>query len=187
MEPSVNAALADRLRSLRAARGWTLERFAEVSGVSRAMISKIERGEVSPTATILARLAQGLGMTLASLFTPLQATPDPLLRWEDQQDWRDPESGYVRRNVSPPGTKAELVYVTFPAGARVVFDNASGTQGFEQQVWLLEGEMALTVGDRTLRLGTGDTLAMSLDAPLVFHNPSDHPARYVVVIMPRHA
>jgi transcriptional regulator with XRE-family HTH domain len=185
MENDLNRALAETLRSMRLSRGWTLDRFAEASGVSRAMISKVERCEVSPTAAILARLAAGLQTSLASLFAAEPGAHENLCRWEDRQDWTDPESGYVRRNVSPAGATADIVYVSFPAKARVVFDNHRRSEGIEQQVWVLEGEMELTVGGRPQRLSVGDCLTMSLDEPIVFHNPGDVAARYVVVLSRR--
>lgn len=187
MEINVNHGLAERLKLARSGRGWTLEHFAEASGVSRAMISKIERGEVSPTASVLARLAAGLGTSMASLFPPPNARLAPLSRWEDQSDWRDPASGYVRRNVSPAGATAEIVYVTFPPGERVVFDNYTASKEIEQQVWVLEGEIEMTIGAEVTLLGTGDCLLMRLDQPITFHNPGDSPARYAVILSRRHS
>ena len=182
MEDGVKTDLAQQLKERRLARGWTLEQLADQSGVSRAMISKIERGEASPTAVVLARLAAGFGVTLASLFSSARTAAAPLLRWEDQQSWQDPASGYVRRNVSPAGTAAEIVYVNFPAGARVVFDNAAAANQIEQQVWILEGQMHITAGAVSAELGTGDSFVMGLDAPITFHNPGEVEARYVVVL-----
>jgi transcriptional regulator with XRE-family HTH domain len=175
--------LAHRIKAARTGRNWTLEQFSEASGVSRAMISKIERGEVSPTAAVLARLAAGLGTSLASLFSDA-AQLSPLSRAADQPVWVDPETGYARRNISPacaPGA-AEIVDVVFPPGGRVMFDNALGWQGIAQQIWVLDGQMEMTVGDETTHLSAGDCLFMRLDKPLVFHNPGDKPARYAVVL-----
>jgi transcriptional regulator with XRE-family HTH domain len=185
MEIDINQSLAERLKSARAERAWTLEQFADASGVSRAMISKIERGEVSPTASVLARLAAGLGTSMASLFPAPSAAIAPLSRWEDQRDWRDPASGYVRRNVSPTGAASEIVYVTFPSGARVVFDNYTASKSIEQQVWVLEGELEMTIGTTVTLLGTGDCLLMGLDQPITFHNPGESATRYVVVLSRR--
>lgn len=184
MESGISQPLSLRLKAARMERGWTLDRFAGASGVSRAMISKIERGEVSPTAATLARLAAGLGVSLASLFQDAAAVGTPVARAADQPVWTDPETGYRRRNVSPPGAQgaAEIVDVTFPPGGRVVFDNALGWHGVVQQVWILEGRMEMTVGEETTPLAPGDCLFMRLDRPLVFHNPGDVPARYAVVL-----
>src|SRR5258708_40060647 len=98
----MDAHLAERLRALRTAAGLTLEALAESAGVSRSMISLIERGESSPTANVLDRLAAGLGVTLASLFdrTP-KAAASPLARRADQVTWTGPATGYGRRNRSP--------------------------------------------------------------------------------------
>jgi transcriptional regulator with XRE-family HTH domain len=186
MDHDVNHRLAERLKQARSARGWTLEQFAEASGVSRAMISKIERAEVSPTAAVLARLAAGLGTSMASLFPAPRSAPDRLSRWDDQSDWQDPASGYIRRNVSPAGAAAEIVYVTFPAGGRVVFDTYTAPHDIEQQVWVLEGEIEMGIGPQVTRLGTGDCLLMRLDQPITFHNPGDSAARYIVVLSKNH-
>src|SRR5260221_8703246 len=120
-EPDLNQRIARRARELRAARGLTLDALAERSGVSRSMISRIERGESSPTAVLLERLATGLSVPLASLFEAPAASPEPIARRADQVQWRDPASGYVRRNVSPGGfaSPIRIVEVEFPAGARV--------------------------------------------------------------------
>src|SRR5436305_3142683 len=107
-ESGLNQRIAERVRELRAAQGLSLDALTGKSGVSRSMISLIERGESSPTAVVLERLAVGLGVTLPSLFDappPPQGAPPsgPLARREAQPEWQDPASGYVRRNVSPPG------------------------------------------------------------------------------------
>ena len=108
--------------------GLALEALAERSGVSRSMISLIERGESSPTAVVLEKLATGLGVPLASLFDAPAAPADPVSRRKDQVEWRDPASGYVRRNVSPAGfpTPSQIVEVVFPAGARVAYETGRG-------------------------------------------------------------
>src|SRR6476660_6075931 len=103
---SLNRRIAARFKELRAARGLSLDALAGKSGVSRSMISLIERGESSPTAAVLEKLAVGLNVALASLFdapTAAQSLSGPLARREEQPQWKDPASGYVRRSVSPPG------------------------------------------------------------------------------------
>jgi transcriptional regulator with XRE-family HTH domain len=180
-----DARLAARLRGLRAERGLTLDGLAERSGVSRSMISLVERGESSPTAAVLHRLATGLGTTLGSLFAEEgRSEASPVARRADQSAWRDPETGYVRRNLSPPGfpSPIELVEVILPPGALVAYDGVPPSIGIGQQVWVLEGEIELTLGAETHRLAVGDCLAMRVDRPTAFRNPNDRPARYVVAL-----
>jgi len=182
----LNQRIATRVRGLRAARGLSLEALAARSGVSRSMISLIERGETSPTAVVLDRLATGLGVTLASLFDPPAGPPPagPVARREDQPEWRDPASGYLRRNVSPPGVPQpmRIVEVHFPPRARVAFENAPRGAPVHQQIWVLEGEMEVTVGGECYRLRPGDCLAMQVDRPTMFHNRTRSSARYALVI-----
>jgi transcriptional regulator with XRE-family HTH domain len=181
----INAHLAGRLRSLRSEQGLTLDGLADRTGVSRSMISLIERGESSPTAVVLDKLAAGLGVTLASLFAEKASIgASPLARRAEQRLWRDPSSGYLRRNLSAPGfpSPIELVEVVLPPGARVAYDTAQRSVGISQQIWLIEGEIDLTLGDETYRLATGDCLSMRLDRPTLFRNPSEQPARYVVAL-----
>lgn len=176
--------LGHRLKALRTAQNLTLEALAERAGISRAMISRIERGESSPTAALLGRLCAGLGISLAALFADETRRGDPMSRAAAQPVWTDPASGYVRRDVTPAGTGAlvEIVDVTFPAGAEVAFTNPWTVRGIDQQVWVLDGELELTVAGRTHSLSTGDCLHMRLDGPVTYRNTSARAVRYAVVL-----
>ena len=152
------------------------------------MISLIERGESSPTAVVLEKLAAGLDVMLAALFdapaAEAQAPSGPVARRDDQPQWRDPASGYLRRNVSPPGVPQpmQIVEVRFPPGGRVAFETGAREARVQQQVWVLEGSIDVTVGVERHRLREGDCLAMQLDRPTMFHNPTRKPTRYAVVM-----
>jgi transcriptional regulator with XRE-family HTH domain len=180
---SVDREIGGRVHTLRAERRLTLEQLAERSGVSRAMLSRIESGESSPTAQLLNRVCAGLGVTLSALFASAERPEFPLARRNEQAVWRDPGSGYLRRAVSPTatGSTAEIVEVEFPAGEAVTFDS-SRFAGADQFVWILEGTMEMTVDERTHRLETGDCLHMRLDQAIRFRNPTGQTARYAVVL-----
>lgn len=183
---SLNDRIAQRVRELRATRGLSLDALATHCGVSRSMISLIERGESSPTAVLLEKLATGLGVSLASLFdapAPV-AEPEPVARAADQPQWRDPHSGYARRNVSPGGfpSPIQVVEVLFPPKARVAYESAAREPVVHQQVWVLDGAIDITLGDEHHHLETGDCLAMVLDRPMSYHNPTRKTTRYAVVI-----
>ncbi|MEJ7687357.1 MAG: XRE family transcriptional regulator [Variovorax sp.] len=181
---SVSDRIAHRVRDLRAQRGLSLDALASHCGISRSMISLIERGESSPTAVLLERLATGLGVPLAALFEAPQPTRQPVSRAADQLAWRDPHSGYVRKNVSPAGFESpiQIVEVSFPPKARVAYETGARKPEIHQQVWVLEGSIELTVGNDCHRLGAGDCLALVLDRPLTYYNPTRTTARYAVVI-----
>ncbi len=184
----VTERIAERVRELRAAHGWSLDALANKCGVSRSMISLVERGEASPTAVVLDKLATALGVVLAALFDSPAFTAakriDPVARHKDQLLWQDPDSGYRRRNVSPVGVSQpmHIVEVHFPARARVAFETSTRDACVHQQVWVLDGAITVTVGTDRHQLHEGDCLAMQLDQPTMFHNPTRKPARYAVVI-----
>ncbi|PLZ03142.1 DNA-binding protein [Burkholderia sp. WAC0059] len=182
----ITLTLARRLRDLRNERGLSLEALAERSGVSRSNISLIERGESSPTAVVIDKLATALGVTLPELFSPLDASdtpPSPLARAADQPVWTDPESGYLRRSLSPAArSPLQLVEVHFPAGRRVAYETGPREGEIYQQIWIIEGSMEITVGETAWRLDAGDCLTMKLDCPMTYRNPTRKPAHYLVSI-----
>lgn len=177
-------AIGENLRRQRLAQGLTLDALAEASGVSRAMISRIERGETSPTAQLLARLCAALGTSLSVFFAHTETPASPFLARADQPVWRDPDTGYIRRSVSPPGTgsNVDLIEVEFPPGARVAFAPQTANAGITQHMWLFEGEMEMRVGDAEYRLLPGDCLFMPLMTGITFQNPGRTPARYAIVL-----
>ncbi len=181
----LNRRIGDRVKTLRAGKALSIEALAQTSGVSRSMISLIERGEASPTATVLEKVAAGLDVSLASLFErPGTAETSPVSRRAAQALWKDPASGYVRRNVSPAGTGSpiQIVEVEFPSKAHVAYETVTRGTPVHQQVWVLDGAIDLTVGETTYKLTSGDCVAFKLDQPTAFHNPTARTARYVVVL-----
>ena len=180
----LESAIGERVRLLRMARGQTLDDLAAASGVSRAMISRIERGEASPTAQLLSRLCAALDLTLSAFFAFSEAAGDPLSRREDQMVWRDPETGYQRRAVSAPNTasRVEVIDVTFPPGARIAYPPETARAGMTQHVWLFSGRLRMTLREAVYDLHPGDCLYMSITEGHVFENPGDEPAHYAVVL-----
>jgi transcriptional regulator with XRE-family HTH domain len=182
--PDINARIAGRVRSLRAELGISLDALAAKCDVSRSMISLVERGESSPTAVVLEKIATGLGVTLASLFDDASVAASPVSRRDDQTSWRDPESGYMRRSLSPANypSPIRMTEVVLPAGARVAYESGAREPSVHQQVWVQEGNVEVTVGRVTHRLASGDCLAMQLEEPITFRNRTRKSARYMVVI-----
>lgn len=182
-ETGIDQRLGLRIRDLRTARGLTLDGLAKQAEVSRAMLSRIERGESSPTAQLLNRICAGLGTSLSDLFAGAGAASSPLARRAEQPVWQDPASGYVRRSVSPPGTGSpvDIVEVVFPPGRSVGFDNRR-LAASDQHVWVLDGTLELTLGEATHRLEAGDCLMMRFGLPVLFRNPTARPVRYAVII-----
>lgn len=181
----LDALIATRLLALRQAKGLSLAELAELSGVSKAMISKVERAQSSPTAVLLGRLAAGLGVSLAQLLTEEKEKEAPQrLRTKAMQEvWRDPEAGYLRRQVAERGTTGsgvELVEVELPRSARVGYPRWSG-KPYRQCLWMLEGALRVDYGDERFELAPGDCLDFGVDRPLVFKALGRTACRYLLV------
>jgi transcriptional regulator with XRE-family HTH domain len=184
-EPDIETRVAARLKELRARRGLTLDELATQSGVSRSMISLIERAESSPTASVLDKLAASLGVTLASLFAEEErAGAAPVARRGEQKSWRDPETGYIRRNLSPPSypSPIELVEVTLPPRTRVAYDSGSRLVRVDEQIWVLDGQIEVTAGEDVYQLAAGDCLALEVDRPIAFYNRGRKASRHLVAL-----
>jgi transcriptional regulator with XRE-family HTH domain len=181
----LNHRLADAVQLARHARGLSTSELAERSGVSRAMITKIERAGVQPTAALLGRLSGALGMTLSELIAQAEQAGERLVRAADQPTWTDPDSGYRRRAVSPvSGGPLELVEVELPAGAEVSYP--AETYAFiHQQMWVLDGRLRFREGDVEHVLEAGDCLQLGPPAACTFMNPARTPCRYLVALTRR--
>ena len=107
-----------------------------------------------------------------------------LIPCDKQTEWRDPESGYRRRVVSPPapGLRGELVEVRIPAGATVCFDT-SPVPGLEHHLWMLEGSLRLDVQGSRFQLSAGDCLRYVLNGPTRFENAGPGEIRYLVAMV----
>ena len=200
-------AFGERLRDARRARGWPIDRLASASGVSRAMISKIERGESSPTAIVLGKLSAALQLSIAELLAaapatvpatvpatgagaeagaatppPGQAPPGGLVRRAaDAPEWRDPDTGYLRRQLSTPQFPVAVTEVVLPAGARVPYP--AGAYAFiAQLVWVQSGQLTLADGPAVHVLSPGDTFELGEPRPREFRNESTADCRYLVVV-----
>jgi transcriptional regulator with XRE-family HTH domain len=173
--------IGSRVAERRAALDISLTELEGRTGVSRAMISRIERGEVHASAVLLDKLCAGLGLSLSALFA--RETITPLLRRADQPVWQDPYSRYVRREVAPSGTGSpvRIVEVEFPAGAEVTFDR-SRHRVITQHVWMLDGEIEITVAGVAHTLSAGDCMFMRLTDRNSFRNLSGKAARYAVIL-----
>lgn len=173
--------LAATLRTVRDSRGYSVNKLAELSGVSRAMITKIEGGQSQPTAALLGRLSAALGLTLSELFARTEEQEPRLNRAAGRIAWTDPATGYRRRTVSPAGGPVELVEVDLPAGAVVSYPAASYALA-GHQIWVLAGRLTFQEGDTVHDLDTGDCLRLGVPVAGTYRNETDRPCRYLVVL-----
>ena len=183
-EASIDQRITERLRALRAERGWPLDELARRSGVSRATLSRLENAEVSPTASVLGRLCAAYGLTMSRLMLMVEDGFPPLVRRDAQPLWSDPEVDFRRRSVSPPAQSlaGEALECEIGAGVRIVYDEPP-RPGLEHHLLLLEGRLVVTVDGRDHDLRPGDCLRYQLRGPSAFATPAEAGARYVLFMV----
>ncbi|MGF9658361.1 XRE family transcriptional regulator [Pantoea agglomerans] len=181
-EDNLNVRIGQKVKQEREKRGWSLTELADNSGVSRAMIHKIERGESSPTAVLLARLSGSFDMTISQLLAQTEVQTGTLVRHENQPVWQDPETGYLRRHVSPGEMPVDLVSVELPENTAVPMPAISYVSR-RQLIWVIEGTLTFEAGSSTYEMAAGDCLELGDPADCVFRNKTAQGCRYAVIVL----
>ena len=181
---SIERRIAQRIRSLRTERQWPLEELSSRSGVSRATLSRIENGEVSPTAAVLCKICGAFELTLSRLMVLVEEGFAPHLPRDGQLIWQDPETGYARRAVSPPapGLSGEVIECVLKPGTRIAYDRPP-RPGLEHHLVMLDGALTLTVDGIRHRLAAGDCLRYRLHGESLFETPANSGARYYLFMV----
>ena len=185
-ETGFDERLGGQLKLLRLSNGWSLDEVAARSGVSRAMVHRVESGGASATASLLGKLAGAFGLSLSRLMALAEPAQGPMLRMPDQPVWRDPATGLLRRQVTAAGAPVELVAVELPPGARVAYP-PSAYRATAQVIWVMAGQLDFTEGVVAHHLQAGDSLALGAPAHCEFRNASALTCRYLVAVAPRTA
>lgn len=183
---STDERLAGALRGLRERRGWSLAQLAEKSGVSRAMIHKVETGQSSPTATLLGRLSGAFGLTVSQLLIEAEGRGSRIARASDNPTWTDPATGFRRRVLSPPTLAGhlELIEGELPPGVSIAYP-ASAYSFLEHQILVLSGELTFVEGNARHRLKARDCLALGPPQDCEYRNEARIPCRYLIALARR--
>jgi transcriptional regulator with XRE-family HTH domain len=175
--------LAGEIRRRRKERDLSLEALSALSGVSRSMISKVERGEAVPSTAVLSRLAEALDVTFSRLMSPATDREVLLIPAARQPVLRDEESGFLRRCLSPvlPGRGIDMVLNTLPPGA-TAGEFVAHRRGVSEYIFVLKGRLRAVIGERSLVVEEGDSLYFEADAGHAFTNLGAEPCQYFLVI-----
>lgn len=184
VEASAAQQLGKRIRELRIVHHLTLEALAERSGVSRAMLSKIERGENNPTLVVVAKIAVALNLSLSQLVGVEERQQAVKVAKSQQLVFRDQETGFERHMVPTlEGGTIELMRHVIPA--RQSSDSiAAHPYPIEKYLVVEQGKVQVTLGDEVYALEEGDVLYFRADVPHRYANPGTTPCRYILVVIP---
>lgn len=177
-----------RVRELRRERGLTLEELAGRSGVSRAMISKLERGEKNPTLVVAAKVAEGLGITLSQLMGIEERREVVVVPREKRMVMRDPETGFERQLLSPSfgGRGVEFIRNVVPEGS-TSGDFPPHRRGVEEYVAVEKGRLRAVLGGEEHLLEEGDAVYFEADVTHRFDNAGEGECSYYLVIVSKGA
>lgn len=163
--------LARHLAALRAERGWTLAQLAELSGLSRATLSRIENAEVSPTTQALGQLCSAFGVSMSQVLAMVESAFQPVIPASDRARWSDPKTGFTRIAVSSHTAplRGEVLLCTLPPNTSLHYDTPP-RPGLEHHLLVTSGHMTVTVEGTQHRLQPDDCLRYQLWGKTHFHS-----------------
>ncbi|MEL6619160.1 MAG: XRE family transcriptional regulator [Pseudomonadota bacterium] len=177
---AILARLPARLKQARQSQNLSLDAVANLSGVSRSMVSQIERGESSPTIATLWNLTRALQVDFAGLLDDGNADRIEVLRAADVPSIENRGAGCTIRILSPPeeAGRHEVYELRFLEGG--VLDSQPHRRGAREHLTVIDGKLTVTSGDATQKIGQGDTARYAADVP--HRIEADRPARAFLVV-----
>lgn len=179
----VAQSIGSTIKATREVQQLTLSDLAKRAGVSKSVVSRIESGLTSPTAVMLAKLAEGMTVSLSSLLRGDLGPPVHIQSAVEQPVFTDPKTGLVRRTLSPvsPDALVEIVHNSLPA-KKTTGKFPAHSMGTQEHVVVIAGKIEVTVGKRVFLLGTGDAAQFAADSDHAVRNAGTKKAEWILVI-----
>jgi transcriptional regulator with XRE-family HTH domain len=181
-EDQLTQHIGNTLRRLRKERDWTLDQLASATGVSKPMLGQIERGESNPTIVTLWKIAKGLQLPFSAFLQSIEHPQVTVLRQEDQPIVLDDERQYVVRNLlavrNPQPVELFLAHLHSGCSHSAEAHGVNVTEG----LWVMRGQLTLTVGDDAYVLGEGDSVYFRADVPHSYTNACDTTCEFLILM-----
>ena len=159
------------LRRLRTRRGLSLERLAQISGVSRAMLGQIELGQSAPTINVLWKIARALEVTFSALISARTQSGALVLRSADSKILTSKDRTFSSRALFPFDEPRRVEFYELRLGAGATEAADAHPPGTSENLVLTAGELEIDVGGDTHRLEAGDSILFEADSPHAYRNP----------------
>ena len=186
-EADLARSVGARLKDLRIHSGLTLEDLSKRSGVSRAMLSKVERAEKSPTLAVFLRIAKGMNVSFSTLMGgKISKAKVVKIRAAHRLTFKDPETGFERHNLSPahPHGNVELLLHRIPPGQSSGILPSYDTPT-EKYLVVQTGTLRVIIGKKAYELNAGDSFYFNVEEPYRFDNPGGTECSYYLTIVKR--
>ncbi|AFC33848.1 DNA-binding protein [Paenibacillus mucilaginosus 3016] len=180
MEP-IHLRVGRNLQTIRKQRELSLDKAAALTGVSKAMLGQIERGETNPTVGILWKIAQGLQVSFTA-FMEEDLQDVVVVRLSDAQPVTEEDGRYRVYPLFPyrPGTPLEVFRVELEPGSS--HHAEAHPKGLKEYIVVTSGTLRFTAGGQSYDLSAGEALCFKADRPHVYHNPGEATAYFQNVL-----
>ncbi|RYC40537.1 helix-turn-helix domain-containing protein [Pectobacterium zantedeschiae] len=178
MSDELTSRIGDTLKALRKGKGWSLTRAAAATGVSKAMLGQIERGESSPTVATLWKIATGMNVAFSTFIEPTLADEDVTYRSGTGSTFRENKAGMYVVPLFPFDEKLRFDVFAIELAAGASSTSSPHESGVIEHIIVLEGQLEITVDGQTRLLSAGDALRFVADREHRYHNPTDTTVRF---------
>lgn len=180
----VNSHVSERIRSLRQQRGWSLEELAAASGVSRSMLSQVERNEANPTLAVTCKIAQAFAMTLAEFVqVPGASSGISVIRADDRAHLFRSDNDCEIRTLSPLHLEKDVEFYHVRLKPGGVLKSASHFQGTREFLTVEQGRIRIDSADDQCELNRGDSGSYRADVPHSLTNVGKGEAALFLVVI----
>ncbi|MDQ1914803.1 XRE family transcriptional regulator [Paenibacillus sp. GD4] len=177
----IHKKIGRNLLNIRKARSLSLDQAAELTGVSKAMLGQIERGDSNPTISILWKIVNGLRISFTSLIE--EESPEvKLIRYGEMEPFREEEGLYRAYPIIPFDQQKKFEVYIVEMDPDCLHNSEPHNEGVEEYIVILQGQLHVTIQEESYHLNAGDALHFVADKPHVYSNTSRHKAVYQTII-----
>lgn len=178
---NIQKSIGENLRNIRKTRGYSLDAAAEITGVSKAMLGQIERGESNPTVTTLWKIASGLQVSFSSLIHE-EPSDVQLIELKTLTPIMESMGDYRVYPVFPfdPRKKFEIFTVEIESGCQHTSDKHN--EGVEEYITVMSGTLEIEIGDQRITVRSGNSIKFSANKAHTYKNIGDELIRYQAVM-----
>ncbi len=176
--------LGSNIRTWRQRQGLTLEELAERTGVSRAMLSDIERGVKNPTIRVVVQIAEGFGCTVSQLLGEQAQKTETVIvtRHDERQILVDPHTGAQRHLLSPAFLQRGIEVIWYVIPPQQTGSFPPHQPGVVEHITVVQGRLNCQLGDWQGTLASGDSVFFQANVPHDLHNPGPEPCYFFLLI-----
>lgn len=176
-------AIGERVRAVRVSRGWTLDRLAESSGVSRRMVVNVEAGQGNASIATLLKLATALQVSLADLVSDAPAREAVVVTSADEREplWTGPAGGSAHL-IASASTPDMLELWDWQLEPHETYESEPHRHGACELISVTTGHLQVRVADVSYDLQAGDAMSFAADSAHVYANPGRRAARFMMTV-----